>query len=113
MTNEVRYEVRDHVAYVTIDRPERRNALSIEVTAALIEYFTKASDDDEVWAVVLTGTGEKAFCAGGDLKQYDELARQGIQIPVPMHGPERNLYETVLETYKPTIAVLNGPAVGG
>lgn len=111
--DEVLVEVREHVQYVTINRPERRNALSLGVTASLVDAFTEAEDDPNVWAVVLTGAGDKAFCAGADLKEFDEIAQAGKQIPVPMMGPRRNLYETVLETYKPTIAVLNGPAVAG
>lgn len=109
----VQYEVREHVAYITLNRPERRNALGKVMTTMLVEAFCRAQDDADVWAVLLTGAGDKAFCAGGDLKEYDELAQQGVQIPLPMKGPERNLYETVLETYKPTIALLNGPAIAG
>ena len=106
-------EVRQHVAYITINRPERRNALSSAVTTALVEAFSDAERNDDVWAVVLTGAGDRAFCAGGDLKEFDELAKAGKPFPVPMTGAQRNVYETVLETYKPTIAVLNGPAVAG
>jgi enoyl-CoA hydratase len=113
VTDEVLTEVREHVLYVTINRPDRRNALSRAVTSALVDAFSDAEQDGDVWAVTLTGAGDRAFCAGGDLKEFDELARQGKQIPVPMTGSERNLYETVLETYKPTIAILNGPAIAG
>ncbi|MBO0804613.1 MAG: enoyl-CoA hydratase/isomerase family protein [Nocardiopsaceae bacterium] len=110
---EVAYEVRDRVAYVTIDRPERRNALSKAVTASLVERFSEANDDPDVWAVVITGTGDRAFCAGADLKELDELARQHKPFQVPMGGPQRNLFETVLETYKPTIASINGAVLAG
>jgi enoyl-CoA hydratase len=110
---EVIIEKREHVAYVTINRPARRNALSQAMMTQLITGFTESEADPEVWAIVLTGAGDKAFCAGGDLKEFDELARAGKQIPVPMTGVERNLYEVVLETYKPTIAVINGPALAG
>ena len=111
--DELLVEVRDHVAYITINRPERRNALNRAVTSALVRAFSDAELDPDVWAIVLTGAGDRAFCAGGDLKEFDEIARGGKQFPVPMTGPERNVYETVLETYKPTIAALNGAAVGG
>ena len=111
--DEVMVEVREHVAYVTINRPERRNALSLSVTSALVSAFSEAEQDPDVWTVVLTGAGDRAFCAGADLKEFDEMAQAGRQIPVPMTGLQRNVYETVLETYKPTIAVLNGAAVAG
>ncbi|MQA87020.1 MAG: enoyl-CoA hydratase/isomerase family protein [Streptosporangiales bacterium] len=110
---EVLATVEDHVAYVTINRPQRRNALSQSVIRRLIRVFDEAQEDPDVWAVLLTGAGDKAFCAGADLKEFDEMARQGRQIPVPMHGPERNIFEVVLETYKPTVAAVNGPALAG
>jgi enoyl-CoA hydratase len=111
--DEALYDVRDHVAYVTINRPERRNALNGSVMQALLEMFVRAGEDRDVWAIVLTGAGDKAFCAGGDLKEFDEIARDRRRFPVPMTGPTRNLFETVLETYKPVIASLNGPALAG
>jgi enoyl-CoA hydratase len=111
--DEVLYEVRDHVGYVTINRPERRNALNMAATTALIERFTEAGEDPDVWAILLTGAGDKAFCAGGDLKEFDEIARRGGRFPMPMTGVERNLFEAVLETYKPVIAALNGPVLAG
>lgn len=113
MTDEVLYEVREHVAYVTINRPERRNALATTTMAALIDRFTEAGEDDDVWAVLLTGAGDKAFCAGGDLKEFDEIAKRGERFPVPMTGLHRNVHEAVLETYKPVIAAVNGPVLAG
>jgi len=64
---DVRYEVTDAVARVTIDRPERRNAMSFDVMQGLRESMALARSDDEVRVVMLTGAGEKAFCAGADL----------------------------------------------
>ena len=106
-------ERRGRVAVLTLNRPERRNALSASLTTRLLQVLTEVDADPDVWAVVLTGAGDRAFCAGGDLKEFDELARAGHPIPVPMTGPERNLYEAVLEVGKPTVALLNGPAVAG
>lgn len=112
-TDEVRYEVAGRVARLTIDRPERRNSLSQAVMAALIDGFLEADRDPEVWAVVITGAGDKAFCAGADLKELNDIAGAGDVFPVPMSGPGRNLHEVVLETRKPTIASINGPALAG
>jgi enoyl-CoA hydratase len=112
-SDEVRYEVRDRVAYITINRPERRNALSYAVMTRLVELFASCNGDPDVWAIVITGTGGRAFSAGGDLKEMDERARQGLPIKVPMSGAERNVNEALLETYKPTIATLNGHALAG
>ena len=111
--SEVLYEVRDRVAYITLNRPERRNALSQALTNRLGEVFTDAAEDDEIWAVVITGAGDRAFCAGADLKELNQIAQEGGRFPTPMTGTERNLFELVLEVGKPTIASLNGPAVAG
>jgi enoyl-CoA hydratase len=111
--NHVQYDVTDHVATITIDRPASRNALSLATMRALIERLSSASDDTDVRAIVITGAGEQAFSAGADLKELDEIARQGGTFPVPMSGGLRNVHEAVLETYKPTIAAINGPAVAG
>lgn len=106
-------EVRDRVAYLTLNRPDRRNAISIGLMRRLVEVFTELDDDDDVWALTITGAGEDAFCGGVDLKELDERARTaGKGPPEPMRGVERNMFEVVLELGKPTIAVLNGPAIG-
>jgi enoyl-CoA hydratase len=66
-TSELLYEVRDGIATVTLNRPEQRNALNGELLAALVEAMKSARDDEAVKAVVLTGAGDKVFCAGADL----------------------------------------------
>ena len=63
-------ERRGHVEIITINRPEARNAINYETSAGLAEAFDAAEADDDVWAVVLTGAGDKAFCAGMDLKAF-------------------------------------------
>jgi enoyl-CoA hydratase/carnithine racemase len=67
MGEELLYDVQDGVATVTLNRPEQRNALNGELLASLVEAMMRARDDDEVRAVVLTGAGDKVFCAGADL----------------------------------------------
>ena len=109
----VLYSVQGNVARITINRPERRNAMDTRTTSALVEAFVEAGADPDVWCIVLTGTGDKAFCAGGDLKEMDETAQSGRQIPVPMMGQLRNLFEVMLETYKPVVAAINGHAIAG
>ena len=70
------YEVSDGVATVTLNRPEQRNALSDVMLGELVDAFGRVRDDDEVRAVVLTGAGEKAFMAGGDIAGLG--SRQGL-----------------------------------
>lgn len=104
---------REHVAYLTIDRPARRNALSIGLTSELLATLVELNSDDDIWAISLTGSGEQAFCAGTDLKELDEIVRAGGgKLPRPMGGTERNLFEVLLEVGKPTVAVVNGAALG-
>lgn len=110
---EVLFEVREHVAYLTLNRPEKLNSISRAVNTELIRLLCTVNDDDDIWALVITGAGERAFSAGVDLKEYRAEDRQGQKFKIPMTGPERNLFETMLECYKPTIAALNGVAVGG
>jgi enoyl-CoA hydratase/carnithine racemase len=101
------YEVVDGVAWLTITRPEARNALSQAVRDGLWEGVHRFNADDDAGVLVLTGAGDKAFCAGGDLK---EMAESGMEVPpadlVPVFG--RNV-----EVYKPTIAAVNGVAYAG
>lgn len=107
-------EVRDRVGYVTIDRPERLNALSTGVQSDLVETFDAMSVDDDVWAVLLSGSGDRAFSAGVDLKEIGDADKSsGRGLRQPMTGSVRNVFETVLECAKPTVAVLNGWTMGG
>src|SRR3954471_5012748 len=105
-------ETRGHVRVLTLDRPERRNALSSPLQADLIEELLACAEDGEVRAVVLTGNGP-AFCAGFDLKEIREADRRGERFRPPMNRPVRNLFEVVTETPVPVIAALTGAAVAG
>lgn len=111
--DEVLYEVQDKVAWITINRPERRNAMSRHTVQLLVEAFVEAEADPDVWAVVITGTGDKAFCAGGDMKEMHSVAKAGRQVHTPMTGAHRALLEVIVETYKPVIAAINGHALAG
>jgi enoyl-CoA hydratase len=105
-------ETRGHVRVLTLDRPERRNALSTALQADLVEELLVCGADPDVRAVVLTGTGP-AFCAGFDLKEIREADQRGEPFRPPMNRPGRNLFEVLGETFVPVIAALNGHAVAG
>jgi enoyl-CoA hydratase len=111
--DEVTYTAHSGVATITINRPERRNSLSQAVMRDIVNRLAEAETDRSVSVIMLTGTGEQAFSAGADLKELDEIAKAGSTFPVPMSGPFRNVHEALLETFKPTIAAINGPAVAG
>ncbi|HUP85337.1 MAG TPA: enoyl-CoA hydratase-related protein [Acidimicrobiales bacterium] len=110
-TTEVLSTVADGVARITVNRPERRNALSWSVIADLRSALAEAKADDAVRVVVLTGAGEKAFCAGADLGGMAEGA--GF---LELHEGRGGLADLFLELYalgKPTIARVFGYALAG
>jgi enoyl-CoA hydratase/carnithine racemase len=104
-------EDRGHVRVLTLDRPERRNALNSALQADLVEQFLTVVQDG-VRAVVLTGNGP-AFCAGFDLKEIRAADERGEAFRPPMNRPGRNLFEVVTETPVPVVAALQGHAVAG
>lgn len=108
----LKVDVRDGIARLTIDRPDRRNAMSRTVMAEIITALDRFEDDDAVQLVVFRGSGDIAFSAGADLK---ERAGGAGSIPSgrPSGGLQRNVYEAVIEFGKPTIACINGFALGG
>src|SRR3954468_8433848 len=107
MSDVVRYEVDNRVAWLTIERPEARNALSAEVRAGLWDGVRRFNADDAAAVLVLTGAGDKAFCAGGDLA---EMATTALEIPPPDFLPQ---FGRNVAVDKPTIAAVNGIAYGG
>jgi enoyl-CoA hydratase/carnithine racemase len=107
LTDAVSYRVADGVAWLTIERPEARNALNAAVRAGLFAGVRRFNDDDDAKVMVLTGAGEKAFCAGGDLK---EMAGEALKVPPPDFVPQ---FGRNIEVAKPTIAAVNGVAWAG
>src|SRR5688572_18774609 len=109
------YEKRDRIAYLTINRPEARNAIDPDVHRLMIEAWGDFAEDDSVDVAILTGAGD-AFCAGADLKTYippkiesatpaelREIAELGL------NGITRGMHRI----YKPIIAAVNGWALAG
>lgn len=107
MSDAVTYELRGPVAWVTINRPEARNALSKAVRDGLYAAARRFNDDAAAKVMVLTGAGDKAFCAGGDLK---EMADTALTVPPPDFVPQ---FGRNIEVAKPTIAAVNGVAYAG
>ena len=99
-----RYECRGAAALVTIDRPERRNAVDGATAQALLDAFERFSADDDAAVLVLTGAGEQAFCAGADLKALETLDAD---------APGGPLGFTRLASPKPTIAAISGHCLAG
>jgi enoyl-CoA hydratase len=104
MSDLVLVDVADHVATVTVNDPDRRNAVTAEISAALRAAIVAAEANTDVHAVVLTGAG-RAFCAGADLTALGEAAEEGLRV----------IYDgflAVADCTLPTIAAVNGAAVG-
>jgi enoyl-CoA hydratase/carnithine racemase len=110
---DIRYEKKDWIATVTINRPEAYNAYTTRTLRELTDAFTDASRDDGVAVLVLTGAGPDAFCTGGDVKEY---AREYTQRPRDYWkymGHFAGAIEALKNLGKPSIARINGMAVGG
>jgi len=108
---DVLYAVDESVAIITINRPERMNAFRGRTIDELIVAFRAAWADSAVAAVVLTGAGDRAFCAGGDLKQKAESGDYG-PTESGIYDIER-LHRLIRAIPKPVIAAVNGFAIGG
>jgi len=105
----VRVEREGAVAILTIDRPEKRNALNAAVRRELSEAVEAAASDPEIRVLVITGAGDRAFVAGADIGEFAE--RTPLEQRAAMAG--RSLFETVARCPKPVIAMINGFALGG
>jgi enoyl-CoA hydratase len=104
-------EIKEQVLYITINRPEKLNALNKEVLIEIADAIASAKSDAEVRGIIITGAGEKAFVAGADISEFQhydlaqgkELARKGHQ----------NVFNAIENCGKPVIAAVNGFALGG
>jgi enoyl-CoA hydratase len=111
----VSYERRGSAAVVTITRPERRNAVDTETAGDLLDAYRRFEADDEAGAMVLTGEGDQAFCAGADLKAMAELgpAATPEQLDQIAGRPEGPMGFSRLTPSKPTIAAISGWCLAG
>jgi len=104
------YKKKDGIGIVTLNRPEALNALNSAVYTELYDVFEAMENDDEVRAVILTGSGEKAFAAGSDvveMQNMDTIAAQKFMATI------RKASDRIYSLSKPTIAAINGYALGG
>ena len=105
----VTYELRDHIATITLNRPEARNAINGALRDELNAAWERFRDDEDAWVGILTANGN-VFCAGGDLK--DGKGSVGTFAGTFWEKPTINSFESGMELFKPTIAAVNGPCVG-
>jgi len=108
MAEELLVEPRGSALWLTLNRPDRHNAINAAMTAALVETLGKGSTDAGVRAIVLTGAGERTFCSGADLKEQSSMfASAGGSNPIG------NVLRAIQACDKPVIARLNGSALAG
>jgi enoyl-CoA hydratase/carnithine racemase len=114
-TPTVLYQVEAGVARVTINRPERRNAMSWEVMRGLRQVLSEAAQDSEVRVVVLAGAGDEAFCAGADLGKMTgaDEPEAGILAVHEARGVLADVFRALWELGKPTVARVQGFALAG
>jgi naphthoate synthase len=108
---DIRYEIDEASAIITIDRPDRLNAFRGRTVEELIHAFKRTWADRSLACAILTGAGNRAFCAGGDQKEYVEKGSYGTS-EVGLFEIEA-LHHTIREVPKPVIAAVNGVAIGG
>ncbi len=117
MPNEqLQYAVKDHIATITLNRPERLNALSPEMNDGMVEALEEARSDEDVRVVVITGVG-RAFCAGGDVstmmaRREREKGDGALGKVQSLDAPPRRIPVMLTKLRKPTIAAVNGIAAG-
>lgn len=105
------FDLHDGIATITINRPERRNALDAEHYAALSQAWRRVRDEPEIRVAIITGAGDKAFCAGADIKSFVGRAEQSLADV--WQTQKDSLLNRGLEIWKPVIAAVNGACVGG
>jgi enoyl-CoA hydratase len=106
----VLYEVADHVATITLNRPEVRNAMNTPLREAMYERFTALAVDDDVRVIIVTGAGDRAFSAGADIREFVEPL-----VPTQFREQRRRLdFRQVMDRCpQPIIAAIRGIALGG
>lgn len=113
--NEVLYEKRGRIAYITLNRPEALNALNTPLRKLLIESLLDFAEDNDAWVAIVTGAGERAFSAGADLKEMSarRQAEGDQEWHDPFWGPEAISLNRGLKVWKPVIAAINGYCLAG
>ena len=105
----VTYELRDHIATITLNRPESRNAINGALREDLNAAWNRFRDDEDAWVGVLTANGD-VYCAGADLR--DGAGSVGTFAGTFWEKPTINSFESGMELFKPTIAAVHGPCIG-
>jgi 2-(1,2-epoxy-1,2-dihydrophenyl)acetyl-CoA isomerase len=107
------FELRDHVAWITINRPDAHNAINLQCVKELCDLANRCSSDPSVRSVVLTGSGDRAFCAGGDVVDFAAHSGDVERLIREMTGYLHMAISRFAWMQAPVIAAINGVAAGG
>ncbi|GGN94062.1 enoyl-CoA hydratase [Streptomyces albiflavescens] len=116
MTSAVVYEKSGHVARITLNRPAVLNAMNLAMHEQLTEIWDDFENDDDMWVAVLSGTGDRAFSVGQDLKELERRTREGIAEPSTFGSRGKPGWPRLTERFrmaKPVVARVHGYALGG
>ncbi len=110
-TKDVLFTAKDGIARITVNRPEKRNAINIAARKKLLEILERVREDEAIRVLIITGAGEEAFIAGGDLNELKDL--NAIQVLKYLESYSQKLYTEFERLPIPTIALINGYCLGG
>ncbi|NIY77111.1 crotonase/enoyl-CoA hydratase family protein [Thalassospira sp. HF15] len=114
MTDCIKMDVTERIALLTLNRPEKLNALNYETNDRMIELLDLIEDDQSIHAVILTGAGDRAFSAGGDIPEFAKSVRKGADVAIKEFVRRGQGMTARLESFsKPIVAAVNGIAFGG
>lgn len=113
LQDEALAEVRNHIGHLTLNRPAGLNALTLQMVRSLTSQLQAWSDDPQVYAVVLRGAGEKAFCAGGDIRSLYDSFKNGDTLHQDFFVEEYALDLAIHHYRKPVLALMDGFVLGG
>ena len=112
MTDTLIFEVKDQIAYLTLNRPEKRNAINLEMGKLIRDAWEQVEQNDDVRVAIVTGAGDKSFCARMDLKEVARLKMEGKEDFLKQAGGDPFM-RNMREIKKPIIAAINGNVFAG
>lgn len=114
MSDPVLFEVKGNIAFLTLNRPEKLNALNYATSDLLLQLLDRIEDDPGIRAVILTGAGNRAFSAGGDIHEFSQSIGESMDVAVKAFVRRGQAMTARMEAFrKPMIAAVNGIAFGG